>query len=1261
MIISDARLSFYPWIQLMFSLFLVIIYSFRKWLFICSSAIFLPFEIARNSLSGRGPQNQIKHNDLPASLFLLVSFFLLCEVDIGILIAFFFHCSLQNIFQFKYASRQLARRPKLMNLIVATLIFSVAVSQISHLLCVLLLMLGCFIGRERTPSWVYQLLLILANDIHLNPGPRGYQNGFLKFMNYNLNSLAKDNFSRVQLLEAHNSIFDYDIISLCETGLNSSNESLVPKIEGYTFLSANHPDDVTHGGVGVYYKDSLPVILRDDLSFNESVVLELRIQRKKIFFTVLYRSPSHSHNTPQFQEFLENFKNLHTNICSENPYAMFFTGDFNGHSQTWWPAGNTNVEGREIEELFFSLNLTQVISEPTNFTPNCNPSCIDLIVTNLMLDSGTRLSLDPVCHHQIIHAKVNCRIPPPPPCERRTWHYQKANVDAIGRCMNSFPWAQHLSLNSDVNWQVKSFTEIILNIMSNFVPNEIRKIIPRDPPWISRDLKSMLNKKNRLYKSYKKHGYKPEDKNRLEAFRLECKHAVEAAKESYLIGLGTKLGDPDTSQKSYWKIITKVMNKSRAAKIPPLFIDNKFILDCKEKAKIFNCFFSNQCKLNINDSVLPQLTYLTDRRLVNIVIEEDEILSLVRGINPGKSNGPDMISAHMIRLCDKSLVLPLKLLFHNILTSGTYPELWKLANVTPVYKKNDKQAVNNYRPISLLPLCGKILEKIIFNSLYKHLTGNGLLTSNQSGFRPLDSTTNQLLFLLSEISESFEDPKSLEVRAVFLDISKAFDKVWHEGLLFKLKQNGVDGNLLRFFESYLSRRHQRVGINGHFSDYATVESGVPQGSVLGPLLFLIYINDLECGLKSKVKFYADDTMLYSVVQDAFLSAASLNHDLELIRRWAYQWKMEFNPDPTKQATEVLFSCKRHKVNHPPLIFNGSPVLRTDEQKHLGLILTPTLSFHKHLGEKIRKAKRNIGIIKHISMYLPIKSLVQMYKTFVRPHLDYCDVLYHEPPKFGPQNEVTLTSLMENVERIQYKAALAVTGAWQGTNRSKLYDELGWEPLSYRRLSNRILMLFKIVSNITPSYLKDKLPPASNIFSDDTILKFSKYKINSTERFLKSFFPDACRWWNQIMPTFKTMPSLSILKRHLVSLFRPNPKSIFNVHDPLGIKYLYQLRLGLSQLRSHKKAHNFQDTPSDTCLCKIGVENTDHFLFRCPFHASKRAVLASTVMKIIIPQNLCYLGNSSHLYLYGHHTLSDSDNTKIISATIKFILDSHRFE
>ena len=240
--------------------------------------------------------------------------------------------------------------------------------------------------------------------------------------------------------------------------------------------------------------------------------------------------------------------------------------------------------------------------------------------------------------------------------------------------------------------------------------------------------------------------------------------------------------------------------------------------------------------------------------------------------------------------------------------------------MTPVFKKGDKQLIKNYRPISLLPICSKIFEKIIFKNLYSYLNTNNLLTKNQSGFRPGDSTTNQLLYLVNEIHLAFENPKSLEVRAVFLDISKAFDKVWHDGLIFKLKQNGVSGSLLIVFQNYLYNRKQRVVLNGSYSVISAVESGVPQGSVLGPLLFLMYINDLEKNIKSNIKFFADDTMLFSIVKDPTISASDLNHDLNIIYQWAHQWniiyqwahqwKMQFNPDPTKQATEVLFSCKK---------------------------------------------------------------------------------------------------------------------------------------------------------------------------------------------------------------------------------------------------------------------------------------------------------------------------------------------------------------
>ena len=441
-------------------------------------------------------------------------------------------------------------------------------------------------------SWLSILVILLSNDIEFNPGPQYHKN--FNFMSWNLNSLATNNFERVPLIEAHNSKFNYDLISICETRLNDSLVPKVPELNGYTFEPANHPNNVTHGGVGIFYKNSLPVIPRRDLSFDESLVIELKFGRKKIFFTVLYRNPMFKHNTPEFEMFLSHFRNLYFKIKAENPFAMFFTGDFNAHSKLWWPSGDTNREGREIDDLFTSLNLSQIISEPTNFEPGKKPSCIDLIVTdqpNLILDSGTRASLDSNCHHQIIHCKVNFRIPPPTPSERQIWHYHRANADAIKRSMSNFPWLQHLNVNPDINWQVKTFNEIFLNIMSNFIPNEIKRFVHRDPPWINKQLRTLLNKKNRFFKNYKKHGYKPDDQVRLDTFRKECQEAVDSAKKAYLNNLGNKLNDPNTSQKSYWKIINRVMNKCRAPKIPPLLENNAFILDCKRKAKLFNDFF----------------------------------------------------------------------------------------------------------------------------------------------------------------------------------------------------------------------------------------------------------------------------------------------------------------------------------------------------------------------------------------------------------------------------------------------------------------------------------------------------------------------------------------------------------------------------------------------------------------------------------------------------------------------------------------------
>ena len=230
-----------------------------------------------------------------------------------------------------------------------------------------------------------------------------------------------------------------------------------------------------------------------------------------------------------------------------------------------------------------------------------------------------------------------------------------------------------------------------------------------------------------------------------------------------------------------------------------------------------------------------------------------------------------------------------------------------------LHRKNDKRLVNNYRPISLLPIFGKIFEKIIFNRIYNFLLKEELLNPNQSGFRPSDSCINQLLAITHEIFEAFDCNPTLEVRSVFLDISKAFGKVWHEDLLYKLRSMGISGDLYKLLENYLSGRLQRVVLNGQTSSWRPVLAGVPQGSILGPLLFLIYINDLPNELKSNAKLFADDTSLFTIVKDENESANILNNDLSLISKWAFNWKMLFNPDPSKPAHDSFVFKKEEST------------------------------------------------------------------------------------------------------------------------------------------------------------------------------------------------------------------------------------------------------------------------------------------------------------------------------------------------------------
>ena len=292
----------------------------------------------------------------------------------------------------------------------------------------------------------------------------------------------------------------------------------------------------------------------------------------------------------------------------------------------------------------------------------------------------------------------------------------------------------------------------------------------------------------------------------------------------------------------------------------------------------------------------------------------------------------------MVKICDESLFKPLFNIFQFSLETGNFQSNWKRGNIVPMHKKGNTDLINNYRPVSLLPTFSKISEKYIYDTLYNCFEGNDLFSKSQSGFRKADSSVSQLLSLSHKTYKGIDANPSLDTCRIFLDISKAFDRVLHEALVFKLRSYGISDSLLRLFNSFISERFQRVFLNGQESEWQKSASGCISRLNLGPLLFLIFINDIPANLECNVEIFVDDTSLFSLVRDPNESSAKLGRDLGRVAWWVHQWKMSFNPDPSKQAAQVHFSLKINPVDIRPIYFNNIAVASCEIHKNLGLLL-----------------------------------------------------------------------------------------------------------------------------------------------------------------------------------------------------------------------------------------------------------------------------------------------------------------------------------
>ena len=538
---------------------------------------------------------------------------------------------------------------------------------------------------------------------------------------------------------------------------------------------------------------------------------------------------------------------------------------------------------------------------------------------------------------------------------------------------------------------------------------------------------------------------------------------LRKAKAQYMSDLANKLSrHGEISPKSWWSLAKHFLGTTSDTKdsMPSLYVNNLVLSSPMDKCEALNTYFSDISCVDSSGTSLPPLSMRTHSVFSNVLATESEIEHILKGLDINKACGPDQISHRLLKLTAHAITSSLTKLINFSLANCCVPNLWKQANVCPIFKGGDNSMLSNYRPISLISCVGKIAERVIANHLYDYLTSNDLINQNQSGFIPGDSCELQLLNVYDSLVKSLDHKD--ETVIVFCDISKAFDRVWHDGLIHKIETYGITGDLLTWLNNYLRCRKQRVTLNGISSSWLPLKAGVPQGSVLGPLLFLLYINDIADGLQSNIHLFADDVVLYLAKKTIHEAIPTVQSDLNHIESWARQWVIKFSP--TKSEMMVI---TRRKQDLPTNMINfcGSVLRRVDQHKHLGLFISQDLCWHSHIEMISNKASNRLLLLKRLKYVLDRHTLQILYKSFIRPLLEYASAVWDNCTEYEKHK----------LESIQYKAALVVSGAMKGTGRTNLYEELAWETLESRRARRKLVIFHSMVYSYCPRHLQLLLP------------------------------------------------------------------------------------------------------------------------------------------------------------------------------------------
>ncbi len=830
----------------------------------------------------------------------------------------------------------------------------------------------------------------------------------------------------------------------------------------------------------------------------ECLSVDLSLEIGVIRLVSVYRNPG-SRCSASLVECLEQ-------LCVTD-VPLVAVGDFNlPHID--WSSLSLKPHAPPAERLIFDFFLTQGLEQLVT-VPTRQGNVLDLVLSNrpgLVAALDVEEAFIPSDHRMVVFEIIASDHPSGFRSSYR--NYRMGDYDSMNSFLCQLDWEMLFSSHTTVQQMWDTILEIIRDAVETYVPLWIQR--ERNHCAHSKRVCGLIQKQKALHSKYKISGSSAD----FERWKQANKLTRTAIRHSALTFEQNLVNSRD--DKKFWKFISSRLKCN--TKIPALRSEQgRLLMNDEGKADVLNEQFSS---VFIADDGVDLGLQQTDTRLTVDEIEEFEIFDILRHLPAKFSSGTDGLPQYLLKRLAISLAHPLCLIFNFSLATASLPSDWKHANITPVFKKGLASEPANYRPISITSTVCRVFEKCLKANIVNYLTANDIITPNQHGFLSRHSTVSQLLECLSDWTKSLDS--SIPVDVAYMDIAKAFDTVSHEKLFQKLEHYGISGRLLNWLKAWLSGRKQRVRVEESYSPYSHVSSGVPQGSVLGPLLFLIYVNDLPRVVhQCKLKLFADDCKLYFGVKTAN-DGRLMQFDLCKVFEWCDK----------HQLTLAIVKC--FIVHLGPRInpresysINGIP-LRTNEcMRDLGVLVSGNLRFTEHCNTIAHSAGIKMSMIFNCFANRNSEFLIQMYKVFVRSKLEYASQAW---------NPTTLRNIdvLESVQR-RFTKRLYGLGALSYPER---LIAVNLEPLELRRLQADLILVYKIVRGLIALRFEDFFQYARSAATRGHQYKLDVPKCRTN--YGKSFFSyRIIPPWNSLSANTVSAPTLNTFKNRLSkeNLFR----------------------------------------------------------------------------------------------------------------------------